>query len=145
MECFNLLIRSFTENDRLNLQTLYLQVRLSAWPWLDSSAWKPEDFDSTTQDEQIWVAEENGELLGFASVFVADNFLHSLYVAQKHQGKRVGLELLKKVQAEFTASGTLKCLVKNENALEFYLRHDWKIESTGDSVDGEYYLMRYAG
>ena len=140
-----MLIRSFEEHDRLPLRDLYLQTRLHAWTWLDSSAWRPEDFDSVTKDEQIWVAEDEGELLGFASVWVVDDFLHSLYVAPAHQGKRVGKALLEKVQAEFVAHGTLKCLVKNVSAFEFYQRHGWLVESRGDSEDGEYYLMGFGG
>lgn len=145
MERCNLLIRPFEESDRPQLRDLYLQTRLHAWTWLDSSAWRPEDFDSVTKNEQIWVAEDGGKLLGFASVWVVDNFLHSLYVAPHHQGKRVGRALLEKVQAEFTAHGTLKCLVKNQSAFEFYQRHGWQIESRGESVDGEYYLMGFVG
>lgn len=140
-----MIIRAFEEKDRPQLRELYLQTRLNAWTWLDSSSWQPEDFDNVTKDEQIWVAQDNGELLGFASVWVVDNFLHSLYVAPDHQGKRIGLALLEKVQAEFTTHGTLKCLVKNQPAFEFYQRHGWQVESRGDSVDGEYYLMGFMG
>lgn len=138
-----MLIRAFEENDRQQLQTLYLHTRRSAWPWLDSRAWQAEDFDKATQNEQIWIIEDDGELLGFASVWVADNFLHNLYVAQKHQGKQAGHALLAKVQAEFTGTGELKCLVKNQSAIEFYQRHGWRIESRGDSENGEYFLMQF--
>ena len=138
-----MLIRAFEESDRPQLRILYLQTRLNAWTWLDGSTWQPEDFDSTTHNEQIWVAEDNGQLMGFASVWVVDDFLHSLYVAPEHQGKQVGHVLLAKVQAEFIGRGTLKCLVKNESAFAFYQRHGWQVESRGESEDGEYFLMGY--
>lgn len=138
-----MLIRIWTESDRPFLRTLYLQARREAWPWLDGSAWRLEDFDEATKDEQIWVAEENGHRLGFASVWVNDNFLHNLFVAPEYQGHGAGLALLNKVQAEFTSTGALKCLAKNTRAMEFYQRHGWHIEAHGDGPDGAYYLMHY--
>ena len=51
--------------------------------------------------------------------------------------------LLEQVQKTFTSTGSLKCLVKNARAIAFYQRHGWHIEATGNSPDGEYYLMHY--
>jgi ribosomal protein S18 acetylase RimI-like enzyme len=137
------LIRPWTESDRPFLRTLYLHARREAWPWLDGSDWRLEDFDEATKDEQIWVAEDDGHRLGFASVWVNDNFLHNLFVAPEHAGRGVGQALLKKVQSAFSSTGALKCLVKNERAVAFYQRHGWKIEARGDGPDGEYFLMHF--
>ncbi|RCK95307.1 hypothetical protein DM058_19225, partial [Klebsiella pneumoniae] len=46
------------------------------------------------------------------------------------------------VERTFTASGTLKCLMENKNALRFYQRHGWTIEAQGASPEGRYWLMR---
>jgi len=110
---------------------------------MDSSAWQLEDFDAATLDEGIWVAEQDGHRLGFASVSTNDNFLHNLFVDPNYQSLGVGHVLLEHVQKTFTSTGSLKCLVKNERAVAFYQRHGWHIEATGDSPDGEYYLMHY--
>jgi ribosomal protein S18 acetylase RimI-like enzyme len=130
MEIFSItanaiLIRPWQESDRPFLRTLYLHARREAWPWQDSADWQLEDFDAATRDEVIWVAVQKGHRLGFASVWTNDN------------------ELLEHVQKTFTSTGPLKCLVKNARAIAFYQRHGWHIEATGDSPDGEYYLMHY--
>ncbi|WP_052045620.1 GNAT family N-acetyltransferase [Cedecea neteri] len=138
-----MILRLWQESDRPFLRTLYLHARRKAWPWLDDSAWQLEDFDSATQDERIWVAEDNGHRIGFASVWVQDNFLHNLFVSPEHQGTGAGKALLEKVQSEFTGTGSLKCLAKNEHAIEFYRRNGWHIEAPGDGPDGEYYLMHF--
>jgi GNAT superfamily N-acetyltransferase len=80
---------------------------------------------------------------GFASVWTNDNFLHNLFVDPQYQSHGVGKMLLEQVQKTFTSTGSLKCLVKNARAVAFYQRHGWHIEATGDSPDGEYYLMHY--
>ena len=115
-----ILIRPWQESDRPFLRTLFLHARREAWPWLDSADWQLEDFDAATRDEAIWVATQNGHRLGFASVWTNDNFLHNLFVDPQYQ-----------------------CLVKNTRAIAFYQRHGWHIEATGDSPEGEYYLMHY--
>jgi ribosomal protein S18 acetylase RimI-like enzyme len=136
-------VRPWQESDRPFLRTLFLHARREAWPWLNSEEWQLEDFDAVTRDEQIWVAVQNGHRVGFASVLPNDNFLHNLFVGPEHQGLGVGSVLLEQVQKTFTSTGALKCLVKNERAVAFYQRHGWHIEATGDSPEGEYYLMHY--
>ena len=136
-------VRPWQESDRPFLRTLFLHARREAWPWLNSEDWQLEDFDAVTRDEQIWVAVQNGHRVGFASVWPNDNFLHNLFVGPEYQGLGVGSVLLEQVQQTFTSTGALKCLVKNERAVAFYQRHGWHIEATGDSPEGEYYLMHY--
>jgi len=136
-------IRAFKESDRPVLQQIYLEARRHTWTWLDARAWQREDFDNVTQDESIWVAELAGRPIGFASVWVADNFLHHLFVSPQTQGHGVGSALLQHVQHKFTDTGSLKCLLENSHALTFYQRHGWHIEARGDSPDGQYALMLY--
>lgn len=79
-----------------------------------AAAWRLEDFDAATADEQLWVAECDGQPVGFAAVWTADNFLHHLFVDPDWQGKHIGSALLAQVERTFTASGTLKCLMENK-------------------------------
>jgi len=110
---------------------------------LNGAEWRLEDFDAAILDEEVWVAVLDGHRLGFASVWTNDNFLHNLFVDPQYQSLGVGHVLLEQVQKTFTSTGSLKCLVKNARAIAFYQRHGWHIEATGDSPDGEYYLMHY--
>lgn len=136
-------IRSWQESDRPFLRTLYLHARREAWPWLDGSDWQLEDFDAATRNERIYVALENGHRVGFASLDQNGNFLHNLFIDPACQGQGIGSALLEHVQKQFTGTGALKCLARNQRALAFYQRHGWHSEATGDSPDGEYVLMHY--
>ncbi|BEL95784.1 acetyltransferase [Serratia marcescens] len=134
-------IRPYQETDRPFLRTLYLASRKAAFGWRDTSNYQLEDFDGATLGEAIWVAEDGGALLGFVSVYREDNFIHNLYVDPHQPQRGVGSALLHAAQATFTATGSLKCLVKNEKALAFYRKHGWRIISTGNDGEEDYYLM----
>lgn len=136
-------IRLFTEADRPFLRTLYLAARRANWWWMDGSHWQLEDFDSVILGETVLVAEQQGERVGFAGLLANDNFLHSLYVAPAWQGRGVGSALLQEVQGRFTATGALKCLLKNEAAQAFYIKHGWRKVTTGESEQGTYLLMHF--
>jgi len=138
-----LIIRDWQAADNLVLRPLFLEARREAWPWLDGSLWQASDFDRVTADEQIWVAEKDGVVLGFASVWIADNFLHNLFVSPASQGLGVGKALLTHVQQAFSSTGSLKCLVKNCHAVNFYTRNGWQIASHHHGAEGDYYLMHF--
>ncbi|WPO96660.1 GNAT family N-acetyltransferase [Buttiauxella sp. HR94] len=138
-----MIIRPWQESDRPFLRTLYLHARRACWTWIDGSDWQLEDFDAATLGERIWVADEDGHRLGFASVTLNDNFVHNLFVDPTYQGQGVGSALLKTVQSNFTSSGSLKCLTENKAALAFYRRHGWHIEARGEAPEGDYYLLHY--
>lgn len=134
-------IRQFKNHDKTALAELFLESRVHSWHWLDSSKWSLEDFEKLTQDEVIFVAEQDQQYLGFASIYLQDNFLHHLFVAPNAQNHGVGAELLGSAEQLFSGTGYLKCLTENYQALNFYQKHRWKIIDTGHCEDGDYYLM----
>ncbi|WAT01387.1 GNAT family N-acetyltransferase [Rouxiella chamberiensis] len=136
-------IRPYQEADRPFLRTLYLASRKVAWTWLDSSDWKLEDFDRAVIGEKVIVAERDGKILGFASIELHENFLHNLFIDPEYQGQGVGSHLIGVVEQNFTRTGALKCLVKNEKSIAFYLNRGWEIIASGESPKGEYYLFHF--
>ncbi len=136
-------IRLFQEADRPFLRTLFLAARRRNWTWLDGAEWQLEDFDAVILGETVFVAELNGQRVGFAAVLDNDNFLHSLYVDPDAQGQGIGSALLHHVQARFSSTGALKCLQQNQAAMDFYLKHGWRREALGESEQGKYVLMHF--
>lgn len=133
-------VRPYQEADRPFLRTLYLASRKHTWTWLEDD-FQLEDFDRAVLGETILVAERDGHLLGFASIFTQENFLHNLFVDPQYQGTGAGSALLHAAEETFTRHGSLKCLAKSKNAVAFYLSKGWTIISAGDSPKGEYYLF----
>lgn len=53
-----------------------------------------DDFDRDTVDEYVLLAEEDNHILGFASLYLPDNFIHNLFVHPDFFCKGIGGLLL---------------------------------------------------
>lgn len=137
-------IRPYQQADCTILRTLYLNARRAAFTWCDTRHYRLEDFDRATLGEEILVAEKEGLLLGFVSIYRADNFIHNLYVDPQLPPQGVGSALLHAAENTFTANGSLKCLINNKKALAFYHKHGWQRVSIGGDGGEEYYLLCFA-
>lgn len=93
---------------------------------MDPESLTASSFDKDTEGEFILVALVDNEIVGFVSVWSRDNFIHHLYVSNHFQNKGIGLRLLNSLIKKAPSELTLKCLVKNKLALNFYLNKDGK-------------------
>jgi len=109
---------------------------------MDSTLFSLNDFDAHTLDEDIWVATCDGEIAGFMAVWPPDAFVHHLYIDAAYRGKGIGKALLALAAQIYPTPLNLKCLVKNEAALQFYLALDWEVVEEGSDALGEYFLMK---
>ncbi|MBY0270644.1 MAG: GNAT family N-acetyltransferase [Burkholderiales bacterium] len=137
----HILIREFEEPDRDTLRHLYLESRKAAFTWNTTRPCKPADFDSHTEGEHILVAVANAEIIGFASIWVPDSFLHNLFVHPSFMRKGVGRALLAACNKYFSRTPSLKCLKANVNAVQFYQSQGWKVAREEMGPDGPYLLM----
>ena len=136
-------VRLFQEHDRDALRRVYYESRRHAFHWLRRTLFQLEDFDNDTEGERVWVAVKDNAPVGFAGIWEADNFLHHLYVAPEHLRQGIGSLLLSTCMNSWRRPVTLKCMKSNRDAIRFYRKHGWFIESEGVSaVYGEYYLMK---
>ena len=142
MKSSNLYIRPFNEADRDKLREIYLLCRIQVFHWIDSTLFTLNDFDIHTRDEDIWIAECDNEIAGFMAVWSADAFIHHLYVDAAHRGNGIGKALLALAAQTYPSPLSLKCLVKNEAAFQFYLALGWEILEEGSDALGDYFLMR---
>lgn len=144
MKQLDIIIRDYQEADRPFLRTLYLASRKTGWTWLDPQEWRLEDFDAATFDEKIIVAEVEGHIAGFASLWLPDSFLHNLFVDPTRQRQGLASALLAASYRLCGATMALKCLQKNLGAQQFYQHHGWETISTGRGEHGKYFLMHKA-
>ncbi|GAA3412548.1 GNAT family N-acetyltransferase [Paenibacillus hodogayensis] len=137
-------IRAATEADFPELRTIYLESRRAYFHWADRDAMTIEEFDKHTVDELILLAEgENGQILGFASIYVPENFIHLLFVHPGFTGKGIGSQLLDASVAELNEPIRLKCVSANRQAMTFYENKGWK-RLVEESENGEtYWIMQY--
>lgn len=103
-----------------------------------------EDFAGQTEGEVIHLAEDHtGEILGFISVWEAENFVHHLFVSPGHQRKGVGKALLEDLLSRRSGPFTLKCVAANGAALAFYREQGWRAIGSGTTAEGRYLLLEW--
>ena len=100
-------------------------------------------FATETADETLFVAvDELGAVIGFASIYLPQSFVHHLYVEPAQSGRGIGTKLLAHALAAAGGSATLKCQTGNEGALRFYRRHGWVEVAAGTGEFGPWVAMR---
>lgn len=89
----------------------------------------------------LFVAEENGEVLGFAAC--TEEELAWLYVAPKHMRKGVGSSLWRHMISVFPQICVLEVLKGNEPARAFYERLGFRVsgQETGQMPGNEAYTV----
>ena len=114
------MIREFQESDRNRCAEVYER----AWNGVNDSAAQrsipPEELAAETEGERIFVAEQDGEVRGFASLWEPGSFLHHLHVEPTYQRQGIGAALLDHVAGFATSALSLKCQTENVGALCFY-------------------------
>ncbi len=135
-------IKEFSACNLESLRKLYLDSRRDSFPWLKADSFRIEDFDRDSQGERIWLSEVLGNVAGFISIWEPDNFIHHLYVATEYQGQGVGSMLLNCAKMKY-GNLSLKCMVQNQKALNFYLSQGFEIVSQVDDELGGYYYMSF--
>jgi ribosomal protein S18 acetylase RimI-like enzyme len=133
-------IRSFKDGDVLALSNIYLNSRIATFHWIPKDLFKLDDFVKDTEGERVFVAELAGEVAGFISLWMADNFVHHLFVRTDFFGRGIGERLLTEGLKAISRPARLKCVVRNAKACAFYEKRGWKIESTAsDGPMGPYH------
>jgi ribosomal protein S18 acetylase RimI-like enzyme len=99
---------------------LYVRVLRETFTWLPPERHRRDDFLRAAREEEIYVALEDGQILGLAGFYRPQNFLHSLYVDAR--GRGVGKALLDHVRARADGPVSLKVQSPNRRAQAFYRR-----------------------
>ena len=99
---------------------LYVRVLSDTFTWIPPERHREEDFLVAAREEEVYVAVEGGRILGLAAFYRPQNFLHSLYVAER--GRGIGKALLDHVIATAGGALSLKCQAANASAQAFYVR-----------------------
>lgn len=123
------------------LRTLFLKVRQTTFSWAKNTQFNLSDFEKETEGEYILIALIDNLLIGFVSVWVADNFIHHLYVDERYRNQNVGTQLLKAVINKVNLPLSLKCEENNTKAMSFYRKKGFVEKEIGESEIGTYILF----
>jgi ribosomal protein S18 acetylase RimI-like enzyme len=87
------------------------------------------------RDYEIWVAEDEGKVVGFAAL--GETTLGHIFVHPDFQGRGLGTALLEKTKELRAAGFTLWTFPANEQACRFYERHGLRPIEHGDGTGNE--------
>lgn len=135
-------IRRMEPEDVPSCAELYDRVARRTFTWFDRLDDQAEKFRSEATREEVYVALCDDRLVGLASFYRPDSFLHSLYVDYAEHGRGFGSALLTHIEAIADAPVSLKVQTRNLQAREFYERRGLKIIEEGqDSDQSQWVLM----
>jgi ribosomal protein S18 acetylase RimI-like enzyme len=98
------------------------------------------NYINSTQEDEVWIAENQHGIVGFFSIYPKDNFIHNLFVHPKSQGKGVGKALLDHAEQNLAKPMTLKVALNNANACGFYEHYGWHLISVHKNAPEPYWL-----
>ncbi|QAT39459.1 GNAT family N-acetyltransferase [Clostridium sp. JN-9] len=140
----NISVQKAQKKDYDELRKIFFNTRQESFTWVKHGSIKLEDFDSSTEGELILTAKIDNEIVGFASIWEEDKFIHNLFVASNFKKCGVGKAMINQSAKVVGLPLTLKCVKANVNALHFYLSQGWTMEK--EVIENEpYYLMKYGG
>jgi GNAT superfamily N-acetyltransferase len=139
----SLTIRAGGEADFAACAALYERVVQETFTWFGPEELTAAPFWDAAAVEELYVAERHGVLVGLASFYRPDHFLHSLYVDHNARGQGVGSALFEQVRQAASGSIALKVQKLNTGAIGFYQRRGLRIIDTGDEDQpgGGWFLM----
>ena len=130
------------ETDDQRCAEIFLASRQAAFHWQPGSSFDLEDYYRSVEDEEVWVAEVGGTIVGFASIYRPENHVHNLFVDPHWQHRGVGTTLLEHACTRLPRPARLRCLATNQGARAFYERNGWVLEAQAPLVDDPYVLYR---
>jgi len=98
------------------------------------------DYAKSVEEDEVWVAEEGGAVVGFVSTYPADHFVHNLFVHPNHQGRGTGSRLLQTAEAHPSRPMTLKIAMDNFDVCAFYESRGWFMVSEHKDAEEPYVL-----
>ncbi len=124
------------------LEQLFQLIRCHTFILRPAEEFKIGDYVKSTHEDEVWIADENGVIIGFVSIYSPDNFIHNLFVHPEHQGKGIGKQLLQVAEENLGRPVTLKAAMDNPKSFSFYKKYGWHQLSIHEDIDEPYISYR---
>lgn len=138
---YSTVIREATMYDTKILEELFLLTRQATFISRSPESFKMSDYKKSVEGEEVWVAEYDGKIVGFISLWVPDNFIHNLFIHPDYQRRGIGSDLLEIAEKRLIFPMTLKIAMDNLQACKFYEKHGWHKVSIYNNRDSESYIL----
>ena len=136
-------LRAFQPADRDDCLRILRAIQPLAYPGQAYSVITGEDFEAQTRGEEIWVAQEEGAIAGFVSIYQPAGFIHHLYVDPFRHRRGIGRALLDLALRQSGGHADLKCSEANRAAQDFYLAGGFRPAGWGWAASGPWIRYRF--
>lgn len=140
------MIRKLAREDLEAVMTIWLETNLKAHDFIEADYWKNnfEVVQEALSQAEVYVYIGDTKIKGF--IGIVEGYIAGLFVAEPYRSQGVGRQLLDKVKKLYP-SLSLGVYVRNDKAVNFYLREGFKIikEQEDESTHEKEYLMKYEG
>ncbi|MGI4851133.1 MAG: GNAT family N-acetyltransferase [Janthinobacterium lividum] len=137
-----MIIRKANSKDILELEILFQFIRRETFKSRPENEFQIGDYAKSVEQDKVWVAEEDNTLVGFVSIYLADNFIHNLFVHPNYQNLGIGSCLLQTAEDNLSSPMTLKIALDNPKVCPFYKSHGWLEMSIHEDVPEPYILYK---
>jgi GNAT superfamily N-acetyltransferase len=134
-------IRRAREEEIEPLTRLFIRARnqMAYLPPVPDEAGRP-IADRIREHEEVWVAEEDGRLLGFLGIEASRNLggaavLEKIYVEPAEQNRGIGAALLEKAKELRPEGLYLWVFQKNDGARRLYEQHGFRLVKLTDGAN----------
>ncbi|MDT2830373.1 GNAT family N-acetyltransferase [Vagococcus carniphilus] len=126
----------------IDLCQLYNDTLEKAFIWQNEPRVDLGSFIKMIDVELVYIVYEEKKLVGFLTLYEPDIFIHFLFIDTALQRGGVGSMLLEKIELDFpNKSISLKCLLQNKEALNFYKKKGFSVIETKDELGLESYQL----
>lgn len=139
------MIKQLTTTNIEEVMKIWLETNIEAHSFIQKEYWLSnfEMVKEVLPQAEVYVFEEDTIIKGFIGI-VDKSYIAGFFVKKEYQGHGIGHELLEFCKAKYKKF-SLDVFIKNEKAVNFYLKNNFKISSKklNDDTCEEEYCMTY--
>lgn len=120
------MIRKCKREEINKVMSIWLTTNINTHSFIPQEYWKKHETQvkKAILKAQVYVCVEEKEIVGF--VGLVDGYIAGIFVEEKEQNKGIGKKLIEECKKQYTKLN-LKVYEKNEKAIRFYQRQDFKV------------------
>lgn len=129
------MIKEFKMDYLDEIMKIWLETNINAHDFIKKEYWI-NNFDlvkNLLPDAKVYIFQENNIIKGFIGI-IEDGYIAGLFVKEEYQREGIGKKLIEYIKLKYKQL-KLDVYAKNENAINFYLKNNFKIVNEKNNED----------
>lgn len=129
------MIKEFKIDYLDEIMKIWLETNINAHDFIKKEYWI-NNFDlvkNLLPDAKVYIFQENNIIKGFIGI-IEDGYIAGLFVKEEYKREGIGKKLIEYIKPKYKQL-KLDVYAKNENAINFYLKNNFKIVNEKNNED----------